>query len=339
MRGLFATGPGQLAIMELPIPEPGPFQALLKTEACAICNSTDTKLLHGQFFGGTWPVLLGHEVVGRVVKLGEGVTSYKLGDLVFRGNLQDNQVPYPGGRSCWGGFVEYNLVTDVWARDGLPAGSPPHPQQVIPPGIDPILATALITLKENLSVITQFDVKGRMVAIIGTGPVAQSMTLFAKKVGARYIAVFGRREEWRSHLEALGADAYVVGEDWPRSVREIVAKADGVSTGGFERVLEAVGSRSALKRCVEVAGTRGQVCAYGVAPADEPYDPADLALPNVTVPNVTEAIAHDQMLAWVASGEVHLQDWVDAVLPLDEYARGFEMVWAKKANKVVLTLA
>jgi threonine dehydrogenase-like Zn-dependent dehydrogenase len=338
MRGLFATAPGKMAILELPIPEPGPYQALLKTEACAICNSTDTKLLHGQFFGGTWPVLLGHEVVGRVLKLGPGVANYKLGDLVLRGTLPDSAVPYPGGRSCWGGYVEYNLVTDVWARDGKPAGSPPHPQQVVPAAIDPVHATALITLKENLSVLSQFDVVGRTVGIVGTGPVAQSMTLFAKKLGARYVAVLGRREEWRARFEALGADAYIVDEAWPPSARELLAFSGNSATGGFERVFEAVGSRTALKRCVQVAGARGLVCVYGVAPADEPHDPADLALPNVKQPPVTEALAHDQLLAWVASGEVRLADWVDAVLPLNEFARGFELVWSKQASKVVLTL-
>lgn len=333
MRGLFATEAGKLGILEFPAPEPGPYQALLRTEACSICNSTDTKLLKGQFFGGTWPLLLGHEDVGRVVKLGEGVQNYRLGDLVLRGTLQDGQVPFSGGRSCWGGFAEYNLVTDVWARDGLPVSPTTHPQQVVPAGISAVEATALITLKENLSFVRRCDVAGKTVAVVGTGPVGQAMALFARLQGARFVAVFGRQEKWRARFEALGADVYAVGEAWPRSVREIV------HSGGFERALEAVGSREALAQCVRLVGTRGLACVYGVAPSDEPHDAELRRQANVIEPAVLEGEVHDQMLALVASGHVKLAEWVDVVLPLDEYARGFEMVWTKEVSKVALTLA
>jgi threonine dehydrogenase-like Zn-dependent dehydrogenase len=331
MRGLFATAAGKLDILQLPIPEPGPYQALLKTEACGICNSTDKKLLYGQFCEGSWPLLLGHEDVGRVVKLGAGVRNYALGDLVLRGTLLDEHVPYPGGRSCWGGFAEYNLVTDVWARDGLPCAPTTHPQQVVPAGIDAVEATALITLKENLSFVRRCDVVGRTVAIVGTGPVGQAMTLFAKREGARYIAVFGRREQWRVRFEALGADVYVAGDDWPRSVRELL------HSGGFERALEAVGSREALAQCVRLVGARGLACVYGVAPSDEPHD-ADLRKqPNVTEPAVLEAEVHEMILPMVASGQIVLKEWVDVALPLEQYERAFELVWSKQVSKAVIT--
>lgn len=84
MKGLFVTAPGKMDILEIPTPEPGPFEALVKTEACAICNSTDTKVIHGKFVSGTWPVLLGHETVGRIVKLGEQVRSFKVGPGITR---------------------------------------------------------------------------------------------------------------------------------------------------------------------------------------------------------------------------------------------------------------
>ena len=101
-------------------------------EACAICNSTDHKLMAGEFFSGTFPMLLGHESVGRVVQVGERVRSFRVGDRVLRSTLRDGHVPYPGGRSRWGGFVEKAIVTDVWAEKGLPYNAFPHPQQIVP---------------------------------------------------------------------------------------------------------------------------------------------------------------------------------------------------------------
>ncbi len=333
MKGLFAVAPGRLEVLELPQPEPGPYEALVQTEACAICNSTDTKLIHGQFFSGTWPLLLGHESVGRVVKMGEGVQNFRVGDRVLRGSLSDSHIPFPGGRSCWGGFAEYNLVTDVWAREGAGYNAWPHPQQIVPQHIGPCHAATLITLKENLSLVSNFNVAGRSLAIVGTGPVAQAMTLFARLLGATPIVVFGRHERWRERFLALGADGYVAGDSLPDSVRAILAQ------GGFERVIEAVGSQAALSRCMQLVGPEGRVGIYGIPPEDEPYSDADMADPRVSQPKVAEAEVHDQLLAMVARGQVNLADWVSHVLPWQEFRRGFEMIWNKEANKVVLAFA
>lgn len=331
MKGLFVLQPGQLAIEELPQPVPGPFQALVKTEACAICNSTDTKLIYGEFFPGTWPLLLGHETVGRIVAVGDKVRNFKLGDRVLRGNISDQQVGVPSGRSCWGGFAEYTLVTDVWARDEKPYRPESHAQQVVPESITPVQATALIMLKENLSLLHNSDVAGRTVAIVGTGPAAQSETIFARELGAKTVVVFGRSNRQEARLRALGADAYVVGDEKPEAVRAVMAQ------GGFDRVIEAVGSREALTRCLELVSADGKVCVYGIPPESEPYDPAGQSDPRVIWPKVAEAEANEQLLQLVAKGEVRLDEWISHVLPWQEFQQGFDLVWDKVANKVVLT--
>ena len=333
MKGLFITAREKLEILEMPMPEPGPFEALVKTDACAICNSTDSKIIHGEFVSGSWPVLLGHEAVGTVVKLGSGVHSYRVGDRVLRGTLGDAQVPFPGGRSCWGGFVEYNLVTDVWAKDGAGYNTWPHPQQIVPTDINPVEATLLITLKENLSVVSNFNVVGRTLAIVGTGPVAQAMTLFARHLGAKAVVVFGRNPAWKERMMKLGADAYVSAQEEPALVSAVL------KAGGFERVMEAVGSRAALAQCIQLAGTVGKVGVYGIPSESEPYAEADQKNPVVGSPRVAEAEVHEQLLDMVQQGQVTLSDWVSETLPWQEFALGFERVWRKEANKVVLTFS
>jgi threonine dehydrogenase-like Zn-dependent dehydrogenase len=331
MKGLFVTAPEKLELLEIPIPEPGPYEALVKTEACAICNSTDTKIIHGKFVSGTWPVLLGHEAVGKIVKQGAKVKSFHIGDRVLRGTLPDSQVPFAGGRSCWGGFVEYNLVTDVWSQEGKDYQTWPHPQQIVPASIDPIHATALITLKENLSVVTRFDVVGKTLAIVGTGPVAQAMALFARILGANEIVVFGRHSTWEDRFVKFGVDGLVSGDQVPAKIQHIL------DHGGFDRVLEAVGSREALSRCIELAGTRGKVGVYGIPPEDNPYRNSDLANPIVTTAAVAEAEVHGRLLEMVQKGQIDLSDWVSLSLPWIDYQEGFNQVWDRKANKVVLT--
>jgi threonine dehydrogenase-like Zn-dependent dehydrogenase len=265
------------------------------------------------------------------VKLGVGVRSFKVGDRVLRGTLADSNLPFPGGRSCWGGFVEYNLVTDVWAKEGAGYNAWPHPQQIVPSSIGPVDASLLITLKENLSVVSNFDVIGRTLAIVGTGPVAQAMTLFAHLLGAKAVVVYGRNPAWRDRFIKLGADAYITGKEQPEPVSTVF------KTGGFERVLEAVGSRAALSQCIELAGSIGRVGIYGIPSEGEPYAEKDLKNPVVSMPKVAEAEVHEQILDMVHKGQVNLADWVSQALPWQEYAIGFERVWRKEANKVVLT--
>jgi threonine dehydrogenase-like Zn-dependent dehydrogenase len=337
MRGIFVTAKDETEILELPAPEIGPYEALVQVEACGICNSTDWKIIEGEFVSGTYPVLLGHESVGRVVEVGSKVRSFRAGDRVLRSNLRDEHVPYPGGRSCWGGFVEQAIVTDVWAKEDVEYNAFPHPQQIVPPHTSPAQAVASITLKETISCLDNSHVSpGQSLAIVGTGPVAQALTLLAKLSGMTPVVVFGRRDRWAELFAGLGADGYAAGdplsgEDVPSDVRAIL---DG---GGFDRAIEAVGSRAALSRCLDVVKADGRVNLYGVAPESAPYPAGEELDGRVFRGQVAEAEAHDRLFDWVARGEVNLDDWISHRLPWTEYRRGFEMVERKTANKVALT--
>ena len=131
MKGIFVVDKNKIDILDLPEPELKPYEALVQVEACAICNSTDWKLIEGEFFRGNYPMLLGHESVGRVIRIGEKVRSYRVGDRVLRSTLRDEHIPFQGGRSCWGGFVEKAIVVDVWAEQGLTYNTFAHPQQIV----------------------------------------------------------------------------------------------------------------------------------------------------------------------------------------------------------------
>jgi threonine dehydrogenase-like Zn-dependent dehydrogenase len=338
MRGIFVTARDQTEILELPEPEIGPYEALVQVEACGICNSTDWKIIEGEFVSGTYPVLLGHESVGRVIRVGDRVRSFVVGDRVLRSNLRDEHVPYPGGRSCWGGFVERAIVTDVWAIEGVAYNAFPHPQQIVPPHISPVQAVAMITLKETISCLDSSDVSPATgsLAIVGTGPVAQALTHLAKLYGIAPVVVFGRRARWAEAFAGLGADGYVAGDplsgaDVPPNVQAILDE------GGFDRAIEAVGSRAALLRCLEVVKADGRVNLYGVAPESAPHPSEGDLDTRVYRGKVAEAEAHGRLLDWVAQGKVSLDDWISHQLPWTEYQRGFEMIERKIANKVALT--
>jgi threonine dehydrogenase-like Zn-dependent dehydrogenase len=328
-----------MAIMALPEPEIGPYEALVEVEACGICNSTDWKIIEGEFQGGTFPILLGHESVGRVIRTGDRVRSFQVGDRVLRSNLRDEHVPHPDGRSRWGGFVERAIVTDSWSEQGAPYNAFPHPQQIVPAEIPPAEAVALITLKETISCLGRSEVvPGQSLAIVGSGPVAQALVHVAKLSGIGPVVVFGRRERWEADFARLGAEAYVAAGEGPLAVDAVPAAARTIlEVGGFDRAIEAVGSPAALARCREVTRPEGRINVYGVAPASAPYPEEAMADPRVFRSRVVEAEAHEQLLAWVGEGKVRLADWISHTMPWGAYERGFEMVQEKRATKVALT--
>jgi D-arabinose 1-dehydrogenase-like Zn-dependent alcohol dehydrogenase len=66
MRAVVVTKPGTVEIVDLGKPEPGPYQAVVCTEAAYLCNATDGKLVAGHFPGvDAYPLVLGHEDVAR----------------------------------------------------------------------------------------------------------------------------------------------------------------------------------------------------------------------------------------------------------------------------------
>jgi threonine dehydrogenase-like Zn-dependent dehydrogenase len=287
-----------------------------------------------EFYPGPFPVVLGHEVVGQVVSIGPKVKNFAPGDRVFRQRLWDCHVT-GGGRSCWGGFAEYGLVTDEWAKRRIPYGpeSLPHAQQKLLAPIEPVLAAGMVTLMETLDcVATCGAAPGKSVAIVGSGPVGQAFALFAKLLGASPVMAFGRRKEAAERFHSVcRADGYVTGNAFPPEVQRIIRN------GGFNIVLEAVGSEEALETCLRLAGTKGQVCLYGIAPESNPFPDNKTKQPNVKVIGAVEGRAQAKLLSLIESGQVLMNDWVTCHMPMSEYQRAFDMVSSKQALKVVLS--
>ena len=82
MRAMLFEKPGQpLRLAEVPIPQPGAGQVLLRVHACAVCR-TDLHILDGELSQPKLPLVLGHEIVGTVVQAGEGANAFPVGQRV-----------------------------------------------------------------------------------------------------------------------------------------------------------------------------------------------------------------------------------------------------------------
>lgn len=334
--------PGVLAVREVAVPTIDETECLVAILACGLCNSTDRKLLDGHFrFRGpeVYPGILGHESVGRIVECGRAVKSFKVGDLVLRPGAA-----YPKGEgpsSLFGGLAQFGKV-----KDPALGGSKLH--QLVPPEIDPVDATLLITLKETLSWLQRWFAAApglvpdgpHSLAVIGTGPVGLSFAYFARLLGCRPVIVVGRREEPLQRALQLGADAVI-----NSSITDPAAAIRDLTGGqGADRVVEAVGSDEALTLGLSLLSPQGRLGVYGIASTREPGDmerrTLDLPLGRnewaIEFFNPQEWAPHEQMLEWIRQGQVTLSDWYTHVVPLEETQRGFDLLARREAFKVVV---
>ncbi|OQX54322.1 MAG: alcohol dehydrogenase [Candidatus Cloacimonas sp. 4484_209] len=121
--------PEPLKLVEIPIPQPSEKQILLKVLACGICH-TELDEIEGRTPPPNFPVILGHEVVGRIEKMGPGTTKYKNGDRVgvawifsscgkcrycISGNENLCEEFKATGRDANGGYAQYMVVSEDFA--------------------------------------------------------------------------------------------------------------------------------------------------------------------------------------------------------------------------------
>jgi threonine dehydrogenase-like Zn-dependent dehydrogenase len=277
------VAPGKVEIEEFPLPQTGEDDALLRIEACGVCGA-DVPPFHGEGLGGTGtlsmdvPVILGHEITGRVERLGRraaerwGVSE---GDRViierwipcghcdkcYAGDYRlcirkvDGYPLYYGGSptklppSLWGGYADYlylhpdSVVYKV---------SPDVPAEILP------LFTP-ISNGISWSQITGGTGVGSRVVIQGPGQEGFGAVIGSKEAGASQIIVTGlARDERRLEIaRQLGATHTIVADK-----EDVVARVREITEGQMADVvldLTSGPSTEPVKLALEVAADGGTV--------------------------------------------------------------------------------
>ena len=323
MKSLVVTEEKTLAIAEVPKPEIGAYEALIKTIACGVCNGTDAKIIEGKFKGlERYPLMLGHEGVGRVEAIGEKVTSYQIGDVVLLPFANDSSDVYD---SAWGAFSEYATVYDAKAA----GASDDHfswGQSVVPTDVDPVDAAMMITLREVLASIRTFGIKASSkVVVYGCGPVGVTFTKFMHLLGVKTLLVVDRLEEKQEVALTNGASLYINGAQ-----EDPVAKIKSLYPEGVDFVIDAVGHEAIVNEGLKLIRDRGSVCVYGVPATtklqlDFSEAPYNWNVVFQQMPSKKEeGEAQDQVLAWMRSGAIALKDYISHYVPFDQVIEAFE---------------
>lgn len=341
MKTLVVDEQGKLSFAEVPMPEYGAYQALVKTVSCGICNGTDTKLIHGTFkgfaHGKDYPLMLGHEAVGRVVAVGDKVCGYNVGDYVLL-PFADAAGGYVSG---WGAFSEYGVVNDAAAliRDGIAPLSEKFPacafgQTVLPPEVDPVDAAMIVTLREVLSSIKVFGMQPNdSVVVFGCGPVGTTFIRFMKLLGVHPVIAVDIEDAKLEIATKNGAD-YVFNS----TTADIKGKVWEICPEGADFVLDAVGKLELVNQGMELIRDRGKICCYGISPKckmelDWSKAPYNWNLCFQQFPSKKEeGEAHNQIMAWLRMGVIRLKDFISNYYDFENIIEAFEQVEQRKVS-------
>jgi (R,R)-butanediol dehydrogenase / meso-butanediol dehydrogenase / diacetyl reductase len=193
----FIHGPGDLRLVEIERPVPGPDDVLLQVQFAGICGSDLAyTAIGGIGYPSEQPIPLGHELSAIVAQVGENVTGFALGDRVVVNPL----IKFIGNGGPEGGFAEYLLVRDV--------ASQPESLLKLPAGLSFEVGALVEPLAVSLHALNRVQAKpGEKVAIFGAGPIGLGCVVMLRQRGIKDIVVFDLSELRRERAMALGATA------------------------------------------------------------------------------------------------------------------------------------
>jgi threonine 3-dehydrogenase len=340
MRALAKTRaePG-LEIIDAPVPTPGPGEVQLRIEAASVCG-TDRHI----YLWDRWaaeniqtPVILGHELAGRVVAAGSGVTRVREGDLVgveshlYCGVCAQCRAGSPHlcrdlrviGAHVNGGFAEFVVIPEANAVESN--------------GLDP----AVVALQEPMgnAVHAAFvePIAGRTVAVTGCGPIGLCAVGIAKAAGATWV-VATDTEPYRLELATqMGADLVLDGRS-PETVAKVLEATGG---DGVDVVLEMSGSAAALDQGLRFVTRGGRISLLGIFGEPVAVDLSNLVIEKgVRVHGIFGRRIYD---TWertqdlLRSGALDVAPILTHRFDLADWQQGFDLLGSRHAGKVVLT--
>jgi (R,R)-butanediol dehydrogenase/meso-butanediol dehydrogenase/diacetyl reductase len=311
-----------LEVEDVPEQAVGPEDVKIKVEYTSICGS-DPHIVDGKLPVSYPPRIMGHEMSGTIVELGEQANTkgLKVGDRVT-----GNPVRYCGVCDyCRNGLEHYCLKLAVYFPPGTMAESVVwHEQQVfkLPDSISFEEGCLTEPVSVCLRGIDIADIReGCTVAILGLGGIGQILLQLALLAGASQVVVADPVESKRNLALEMGADLAfnpLVEDMWATTMK--VTK-----NRGFDTVIEASGNTDSAKSAIDMVGKAGTMVYFAVYPMnfELPIKPFDLYARELTVHGVfMSPYLFPRTIALLP--KLKLRPLVSKIYPLDEVVEAFE---------------
>lgn len=330
-RAVQAVAPGKLRTIDLPIQPPPRGHVRIRVEACGICH-TDALTVEGRFPGLAYPRVPGHEAVGVIDALGEGVERWRRGQRVGVGFLGGycgvcdpcrrgtfvhcEQQPLSGLQTD-GGYAEVMI-----ARSTALVGIPDELRSV---DAAPLLCAGLTTF----SALSKIKARaGDLVAIQGVGGLGHLAIQYARTMGFRVVAI-ARGPAKRDSAIKLGALHYIdsVAQEPASELRRL---------GGARAILATAADNKSMSNLISGLAPQGALLIAGVGREPMSVEIAPLLFSETSIAgtNTGLPIESEDTLAFSALAGVRA---MTEVFPLAEVEAGYRRMMRNEARfRVVL---
>jgi uncharacterized zinc-type alcohol dehydrogenase-like protein len=247
--------------------EPGPNDVLIDILYCGICHS-DIHQVRDEWGGSIYPMVPGHEIVGRISKIGDAVKNFKVGELAGVGCFVDSCRTCPSclaqeeqycdngmvgtyngrdkeGNPTYGGYATQIVVDEKYTL---------HVAESLPiEGVGPLLCAGITTY----SPLRHWNIgKGHKVAVVGLGGLGHMGVKFAAAFGAE-VTVLSTSASKKNDALALGADHFAVTKD---------ADTMKALQGKFDFILNTVSAQHDYNEYLNLLTLNGAMVVVGVPP-------------------------------------------------------------------------
>ena len=343
MKALVKTqkGKGFIELKDVATPtSPAEGEVLIKIKACGICG-TDIHVKHDNF--PYWPpVILGHEFVGVVEKVGANCTMLAKGDRVVAephtkacgkcylcrtGNIQICPEKRSPGWGIDGGMTEYICYPEKLLHK-------------IPESMtwdQAVMAEPTANVVTDLLERTKVD-PGDFVVVMGPGPIGLLAAMAARTAGACDVVIVGTPGDEGLRFDKareLGFDKLInVAKENPAEV--VMEMTGGI---GADIVVECSGAPAAINSCPDMLRKMGKVCVIGLTGGKKvelEWDKFAFKVANVIFNLSTFYTSWEKTIKLIASGRIEAEKLVTHKMPLADWEEAFEAVENLEALKAVL---
>ncbi len=345
MKALVYHGPGQRSLDQKPIPViQAPTDAIVRLTRTTICG-TDLHILKGDVPAVTDGRILGHEGVGIVDTIGEGVSSFAAGDHVLISCITSCGKCLHCKKGMYshclngGGWILGNLIDGTQAEYvRIPFAD--NSLHAIPRGAD---EEALVMLSDILPTGFECGVQngriapGDTVAIVGAGPIGLAALLTARFYSPAEIILIDLDDNRLAVSKGLGATRVVNSSDG-KAVESVMSLTEG---RGVDVAIECVGIPSTFDVCQRIVAAGGRIANIGVHGKPVQLELERLWSHNITLTTrLVDTVSTPMLLKTVTSGKLEPKHLITHRFGLDEVMRAYDTfghAMQERALKVIVT--
>jgi D-arabinose 1-dehydrogenase-like Zn-dependent alcohol dehydrogenase len=325
-----------IAVEDVPIPEPGPGEVLVKVAFCGICHS-DLSLINGTFPPQLPVITQGHEASGTIAMLGAGVTGWAEGDRVIvaagrpctacpncrRGDIANCLRIQLMAFAYDGAWAEYTVAQAV-GLTRVPDNVPLEHAAILADAVSTPFGAVVRTGKVGI---------GESVGVWGVGGVGTHIVQLARLVGAVPVIAVDIKPAVLERAIELGADHAFDARD------ERLGDKIAELTGGrkLDVAFDAVGLKSTFEQALDCVTVGGRLVSVGMSAEAPTVGPTSLfgvmqkrVLGHLGYQNVDI----ETLATLVSSGRLDISRSITDIVSLDDVRVGIEMLESQESNPI-----